>query len=79
MLQRHWNTLSQWNLIRWYNMKTFDITREEYIAVLRTEVEVLKRDYYNPSEEGTGHFNTAIGVLEQRIKAIQEVPEVRLP
>jgi hypothetical protein len=60
-------------------MKPFDTTREEYIAVLQTEVETLKRYYYNPLEEGTGHFNTAIGVLESRIKDLQEVPEVRLP
>lgn len=60
-------------------MKTFDTSREEYIAVLQTEVETLKRFYYRPLEEGTGHFNTAISVLEQRIKDLQEAPEVRLP
>ena len=43
-----------------------NITREEYIAVLETEVEVLGR-YYKPETEGTGHFNTAINVLEKRI------------
>ena len=31
------------------------------------EVETLRRYYYKPSEEGTGHFNTAIHVLEKRI------------
>jgi len=60
-------------------MKTFDTPRDEYIAVLQTEVETLKRFYYNPSAEGTGHFNTTISVLEGRIKELQEVPEVRLP
>jgi len=60
-------------------MKTFDTPRDEYIAVLQTEVETLKRFYYNPLTEGTGHFNTTIGVLEGRIKDLQEVPEVRLP
>lgn len=52
-------------------MKTFDTTREEYIAVLETEVETLRRYYYNPNQEGTGHFNTAIGVLERRIEEIK--------
>jgi hypothetical protein len=52
-------------------MKTFDISKEEYVAVLQTEVETLRRYYYNPDAEGTGHFNTAISVLEQRIKEIE--------
>jgi len=47
-----------------------NITREEYIAVLETEVETLRR-YYKPETEGTGHFNTAIGVLERRIEEIR--------
>jgi hypothetical protein len=50
-------------------MNTFQTSREEYIAVLMNEVETLRR-YYKPSEEGTGHFNTAIGVLEQRINEL---------
>ena len=50
----------------------FNTTREEYVAVLQNEVETLRRYYYNPDAEGTGHFNTTIGVLEQRIKEIQE-------
>jgi len=36
------------------------------------EVETLRRYYYDPDKEGTGHFNTTISVLEQRIKEIQE-------
>jgi len=52
-------------------METFDITREEYIAVLETEVETLRRYYYKPETEGTGHFNTTIGVLEKRIEEIR--------
>jgi hypothetical protein len=55
-------------------MQTFDTTREEYIAVLKTEVEVLRR-YYKPETEGTGHFNTAIGVLEHRIKELKNGTE----
>jgi len=50
----------------------YDITREEYVAVLKNEVETLRRYYFNPDAEGTGHFNTAIGVLEMRIKEIEE-------
>jgi hypothetical protein len=52
-------------------METFDITREEYIAVLETEIETLRRYYYKPETEGTGHFNTTIGVLERRIEEIR--------
>ena len=53
-------------------METFQTSREEYIAVLQNEVETLRRYYYKPETEGTGHFNTAISVLEHRIKEIQE-------
>ena len=56
-------------------MQTFDTTREEYIAVLETEVETLRRYYFNPETEGTGHFNTAIGVLEHRIKELKNGTE----
>jgi hypothetical protein len=52
-------------------MQTFTTTREEYIAVLETEVETLRRYYFKPETEGTGHFNTAIGVLERRIEEIR--------
>ena len=52
-------------------MQVFDITREQYIAVLETEVETLSRYYYKPQEEGTGHFNTAIGVLQHRIEELK--------
>jgi len=55
-------------------MQTFDTTREEYIAVLETEVEVLRR-YYKPETEGTGHFNTAIGVLKHRIEELKNGTE----
>jgi hypothetical protein len=52
-------------------MQVFDITREEYIAVLETEAETLRRYYYKPETEGTGYFNTAIAVLEQRINELK--------
>jgi hypothetical protein len=49
----------------------FNTSREEYIAVLETEVETLRR-YYNPQAEGTGHYNTAISVLKHRIDEIKK-------
>jgi hypothetical protein len=52
-------------------MQTFDITREEYIAVLETERETLLRYYFKPETEGTGHFNTAAGVLQHRIEELK--------
>jgi hypothetical protein len=53
-------------------MQLFDITREQYIAVLETEVETLSRYYYKPITEGTGHFNTTIDVLKQRIEELKK-------
>jgi hypothetical protein len=44
--------------------------REVYLTVLRKEISVLQTKY-RPHEEGTGHFNTAISVLESRIKEIE--------
>jgi hypothetical protein len=46
------------------------IDREVYLNVLRKEISVLQTKY-KPHEEGTGHFNTAISVLESRIKEIE--------
>ena len=78
MQQNHWDILSQWNQIRWCNMQqSFYVPRREYIAVLQNEVETLKRYYYKPMEEGTGHFNTTISVLEQRINELNTVPSAR--
>jgi hypothetical protein len=47
---------------------------EMYIAVLRKEREHLL-GLHDPHAEGTGHFNTAAGVLLQRIKEIQAKTE----
>ena len=47
-----------------------NVTKEEYIAVLETEIETL-RSYYKPETEGTGHFNTTISILEKRIEEIR--------
>jgi len=44
--------------------------KAEYTAVLRKEIQVLKTRY-NPDEEGTGHFNTTISVLEVRVKELE--------
>ena len=44
--------------------------REVYLTVLKKEISVLQTKY-KPYEEGTGHFNTAISVLESRIKEIE--------
>ena len=44
----------------------------EYVAVLETEKETLLRHYYNPDQEGTGHFNTTASVLQQRIDEIKK-------
>lgn len=52
-------------------MKQFFTSKEEYIAVLQTEMETLLRYYYNPNTEGTGHFNTAASVLKSRIEELQ--------
>jgi hypothetical protein len=48
-----------------------NLTKQEYIAVLQTEVETLRRYYYKPETEGTGHFNTAASVLEHRINELK--------
>ena len=45
---------------------------EIYIKVLQSEVETLRKDYFKPHMGGTGHFNTAISVLEQRIAELKE-------
>jgi uncharacterized protein with von Willebrand factor type A (vWA) domain len=57
------------------SMRQFFTSREEYIAVLQNEVEILRRYYYKPQSSGTGHFNTAISVLEQRIEELQRMSD----
>ena len=51
-----------------------NVTKEEYIAVLETEVKTL-RGYFKPETEGTGHFNTAISVLQNRIEELKNGTE----
>ncbi len=43
---------------------------KEYIDMLKQERQVLL-DRYDPYSEGTGHFNTAVGVLEHRINELK--------
>jgi len=45
--------------------------RDQYVAVLEKEIQVLKTRY-NPNNEGTGHFNTTISVLEKRVEEIKQ-------
>lgn len=54
------------------------MTKEDYVSVLKNEIEVLKKYYYDETQEGTGHFNTAISVLEQRIKDVEVLKEVAI-
>ena len=56
-------------------MTTF---QDQYLAVLRNEVCLLKSQYFKPQEEGTGHFNTAISVLEFRIKELEDGKPVQI-
>jgi ribosomal protein S15P/S13E len=53
-------------------MKQFFTSKEEYIAVLQTEMETILRYYYNPNTGATGHYNTAASVLAERIKELKE-------
>ena len=52
-------------------MKQFFTSKEEYIAVLQTEMETLLRYYYNPETGATGHFKTAASVLSERIEELE--------
>jgi hypothetical protein len=55
--------------------ESFDITKEQYIAVLEMERQTLLRDYFKPHTEGTGHFNTAVSVLKHRIEELKNGTE----
>ena len=44
--------------------------KEIHIEVLEKEIAVM-RTRYNPDMEGTGHYNTAISVLEDRVKELK--------
>ena len=49
-----------------------EFSKEEYLAVLKSEIQTLKMYYFKPNEEGTGHYNTAISVLEERYNTLQD-------
>lgn len=48
------------------------VSLDTYIQILENEVDVLRAHYYKPNEEGTGHYNTAISVLEHRINELKK-------
>lgn len=56
-----------------FDYESVEITNEQYIAVLEMERGLLLRDYFKPQTEGTGHFNTAAGVLEHRINELKNL------
>jgi hypothetical protein len=58
-----------------FDYESYDITKEQYIAVLEMERQTLLRDYFKPHTEGTGHFNTAASVLKHRIKELKNGTE----
>jgi hypothetical protein len=45
--------------------------KTEYIAVLNKEISVLK-SRFDPNQEGTGHYNTAINVLQSRVEELKK-------
>lgn len=49
-----------------------NVSIDTYIKILENEVFVLRSTYYKPQEEGTGHYNTAISVLEHRINELKK-------
>ena len=51
--------------------ESYDITKEQYIAVLEMERGLLLRDYFKPHTEGTGRFNDAASVLKDRINELK--------
>jgi hypothetical protein len=53
------------------------MTKEDYINVLENEIKVLLDEYYNPKEEGTGHFNTAASVLTQRLAELKNSDNIK--
>jgi hypothetical protein len=45
--------------------------KTEYIDVLKKEISVLK-SRFDPSQEGTGHYITAISVLQSRVEELRK-------
>ena len=46
------------------------ISKQMYLAVLENEIRILFEHYYNIHAEGTGHYNTAVHVLHERMAEI---------
>ena len=44
--------------------------KTEYIDVLNKEIRLLK-SRFAPNQEGTGHYNTAISVLQDRVEELK--------
>ena len=49
--------------------------RADYIATLQHEADILRKHYYKPNAGATGHYNTAISVLEERIAELKNHAE----
>jgi hypothetical protein len=49
---------------------------KEYIEMLKQERQVLL-DRYDPYNEGTGHFNTAVSVLTARIEELETPSKIK--
>ena len=49
---------------------------KEYIDMLKQERQVLL-DRFDPSSEGTGHFNTAVRVLTNRIQELETPSKIK--
>ena len=49
---------------------------KEYIDMLKQERQVLL-DRYDPYNEGTGHFNTAVSVLTARIEELETPSKIK--
>ena len=49
---------------------------KEYIEMLKQERQVLL-DRYDPYNEGTGHFNTAVSVLTARIEELESPTKLK--
>ena len=48
------------------------ITKKTHLKILEKEINILEKEYYKPDSEGTGHYNTAISVLKERINDINK-------
>ncbi len=48
------------------------ITKKTHLKVLEKEINILEKKYYKPNSGGTGHYNTAISVLKERMNDINK-------